>query len=67
MLIISDDEGLTFDAEVRPDTIIVTRDVPVKVPVEVHKPDPWPWAAAVAVAMVSIWGIVHSVTRRKKK
>lgn len=66
LLVVSGDEGLDIQAEVRPDTVYRDVEVPVEVPVVQPRRDTWPWAACIAVGLVALWGIIHSFTRRRR-
>lgn len=69
LLVTVDDDGIDFAAEVRPDTVILERKVPVKVPVPTPAPRrgaPWAWPAALAVGLIALWGIVREVRRLRK-
>lgn len=69
LLVTVDDDGIDLAAEVRPDTVILEREVPVSVPVPAPAPRrgaPWAWPAALAVGLIALWGIVREVRRLRK-
>lgn len=73
LLVTVGDDGIDLAAEVRHDTMILVRKVPVNLPVPVPVPvpaprrgAPWAWPAALAVGLIALWGIVREVRRLRK-